>query len=538
MSRKATRLQFGENLPSESPKNPVPEVIPGETAKGIYKRMEAARQPYIDRAEEAALYTIPSIFPKAGSNSTTTFVTPYQSLGARGLNNLANQILLAILPPNTPFFRLDIKEDKKRKAEENGVPSIISDIQLQLSQREQSILKYMANRQYSPTVGEGLKQLIVAGNYCFYAPPKEGGLKGYRLSNYVLNRDGLGSIVTLITKDIFTYATLPEDVQKLLTGEHKPDEEQVVYTYVTLKDDRYYSYQEIDGVKIPGHDNNYPKDSLPWIPIRMTKVDGEDYGRGYIEENIGDLRSLEGISKAIVEYAAVCSRIIWLTNPTGMTQPRKLAKAKTGDFVPGRKSDVEALTLDKYNDFRVAKEVQTDLKQDLSFAFLMQNAVQRDAERVTAEEIKVVARQLEQGLGGIYSLLSQELQLPLVRQAIVQMENLRMLEPLPEGYVETSIVTGIEAIGRGQDLDKLDMLLKYIVELEAKGYMKLGGFLKVIITALGINAELNALIKSEEEYQQEIMQQRQMELATKAAPQIAGGAMQMVQNQQQQGGNQ
>ncbi|WP_416142518.1 portal protein [Escherichia coli] len=43
------------------------------------------------------------------------------------------------------------------------------------------------------------------------------------------------------------------------------------------------------------------------------------------------------------------------------------------------------------------------------------SAVQRTGERVTAEEIRYVASELEDTLGGVYSILSQELQLPLVR---------------------------------------------------------------------------------------------------------------------------
>lgn len=47
---------------------------------------------------------------------------------------------------------------------------------------------------------------------------------------------------------------------------------------------------------------------------------------------------------------------------------------------------------------------------------LLNSAVQRNGERVTAEEIRYVAGELEDTLGGVYSLLSQELQLSLIRR--------------------------------------------------------------------------------------------------------------------------
>lgn len=53
------------------------------------------------------------------------------------------------------------------------------------------------------------------------------------------------------------------------------------------------------------------------------------------------------------------------------------------------------------------------IESRLSYAFMLNSAVQRSGERVTAEEIRYVANELEDTLGGIYSILSQELQLPL-----------------------------------------------------------------------------------------------------------------------------
>ncbi|MBX9279900.1 portal protein, partial [Klebsiella pneumoniae] len=77
-------------------------------------------------------------------------------------------------------------------------------------------------------------------------------------------------------------------------------------------------------------------------------------------------------------------------------------------------------------------------------------------ERVTAEEIRYVASELEDTLGGVYSILSQELQLPLVRVLLKQLQATQQIPELPKEAVEPTISTGLEAIGRGQDLDKLE----------------------------------------------------------------------------------
>lgn len=511
-----------------------------ETARSIYVRLEAERKPYIDRAEESAGLTIPSLFPKTSDTSSTAYKTPYQSLGARGVNNLASQLLLAIMPANTPFFRLDVTEEAKKSLNNQQVQGsgILSDIQYALSKCEQNIMKYYGSRQFSVTILEGLRQILVAGNYLFFMPPKEGGIKGYRLNNYVIERDGLGKPFNIVARDTMSFASLSKDLKAMATKsqDRKASDKVDIYTHIYLDEttDGYYcSYQELDGVMIPGSDQKYPEDKTPWIPIRMVKVDGENYGRGYVEEIIGDLTSLEGLSKAIVEYSAVASRIIFLVNPNGVTQARKVNNAKNGDYVAGKKEDIQAMTLDKYNDFRVAKETADGLKSELSLSFLLNSAVQRNAERVTAEEIRYVARELEQGLGGIYSILSQELQLPLVRCTIAQLQNMSQLAEFPKGTVEPAITTGIEALGRGQDLTKLENFLSIFQQIPgSERYMKLGGLIKTFATALSI--DVNDLVRTEEEVQAMVQQEQQAELAKQVAPQIAGGAVQ--QELQQQGG--
>ena len=46
----------------------------------------------------------------------------------------------------------------------------------------------------------------------------------------------------------------------------------------------------------------------------------------------------------------------------------------------------------------------------------------RSAERVTAEEVRYMAQELETALGGVYSILSQEFQYPFVNLLLGRME--------------------------------------------------------------------------------------------------------------------
>ena len=194
-------------------------------------------------------------------------------------------------------------------------------------------------------------------------------------------------------------------------------------------------------------------------------MDGEHYGRSHCEEYLGDLRSLENLTESIVKFAMISSKVIGMVNPNGITQVRRLVKAQTGDFVPGRKQDIEFLQLEKAADFSVAKNVADAIEARLSFCFMLNSAVQRTGERVTAEEIRYVAGELEDTLGGVYSILSQELQLPIVRVLLVQLQATSMIPDLPREAIEPTVNTGMEALGRGQALDKLNRFIQAILPI-------------------------------------------------------------------------
>ncbi|MFK9938712.1 portal protein, partial [Klebsiella pneumoniae] len=186
----------------------------------------------------------------------------------------------------------------------------------------------------------------------------------------------------------------------------------------------------------------------------------------------------------------ITAKVIGLVDPAGITQVRRLTAAQSGAFVPGRKQDIEFLQLEKSGDFTVAKNVSDTIEARLSYAFMLNSAVQRTGERVTAEEIRYVASELEDTLGGVYSILSQELQLPLVRVLLKQLQATQQIPELPKEAVEPTISTGLEAIGRGQDLDKLERCIaawSALKALEGDDDLNLANLKLRIANAIGLD---------------------------------------------------
>ena len=423
-----------------------------EGAKAAYDRLVNERAPYVTRAENNAKVTIPSTFPKESDNASTNFVSPYQSVGARGLNNLAGKLTLAMFPVGEPFFKLNINEFALKSV---GDPEVLQQAQIGLSLVERVALRYIEGAGFRPTVFELSKQLLVAGNACIYMPPGEQKVKLYKLHAYVCERDTLGTVMQVVTKDVVAVINLPEEVRKALAInlDDEPNAKVDLYThcYRDTESDQWLSYQEIDGELVAGSENTFPANACPWLPVRLYKVDGESYGRSFVEEYLGDLTSLENLSQSIVEFAQAASKVLFLVEPQGQTSARRLTKAPNGGFVAGRKQDITVFQLEKYNDFQVAKSTADGIEQRLGFAFLLNSAVQRSGERVTAEEIRYVANELEATMGGVYSVLSGEFQKPLVERLLVDLQLTRKIPDLPSEAVEPTVITGLDAIGRGQE---------------------------------------------------------------------------------------
>ena len=96
---------------------------------------------------------------------------------------------------------------------------------------------------------------------------------------------------------------------------------------------------------------------------------------------------------------------------------------------------------------------------------------------------------------------------------------------LPQGSVEPAITTGLEALGRGHDLNKIDMFLQYLQVLppQIQQMVKPEGLLESITNSLGLDTE--GIIKTQEELQAEMQQQQQMALEQQVAPQVAQQVM-------------
>ena len=494
-------------------------------ARERYESLRGVRAMFLDVAREASHLTLPYLI-KYDSDYTEThkrLITPWQSVGAKCVTNLAAKLMLALLPAQTTFFKLQVRDDKLG---EEMDPTIRSELDLSFSKIERMIMDYINAQNDRVVVHTALKHLIVSGNALLYMGPN--GMKNYPLNRFVINRDGDGNVLEIVTKELISRRVLRAEYGNLEAFEKtKPnaamaesgvigqvsDEGVEVYTYVRMNKQRtkWEWHQEVFDFILPGSRSTAPKDASPWIPLRYNVVDGEDYGRGRVEEFLGDFKSLEALSQAITEGSAAAAKVVFLVSPSSTTKPQTIANAGNGAIVQGRPDDVAVIQVGKTADFKTAYEMINQLSQRLLEAFMVLNV--RQSERTTAEEVRLTQLEVEQSLGGLFSLLTTEFLVPYLSRTMLLLQRKGQLPKIPKDMVRSQVVAGINAIGRGQDFQSLVQFITTIAQTMGPEaimqYIQPNEYIMRLAAAGGIDV-LN-LVKTQQQLQQEKQQNLQMQ---------------------------
>jgi len=480
-------------------------------ARERYSKLSTNRSQFLDTAIECSELTLPYLVQHDNNSKGRVHLTqPWQSVGAKAVVTLAAKLMLSLLPPATTFFKLQVRDDKLG---EEMPPEIRSELDLSFSKMERMVMDYIAASSDRVVVHQALKHLIVSGNALIYMG--KDGLKHYPLQRYVVNRDGNGNVIEIVTKELISRqilgVELPDKKPNDPNGDYSSDDDDVeVYTCVKLdeKSGRWTWHQEADDMILPDSRSTAPKNTSPWLVLRFNTVDGEDYGRGRVEEFIGDLRSLNGLSQALVEGSAAAAKVVFLVSPSATTKPQTLSKAGNGAIIQGRPEDVGVVQVGKTADFATAAQLAQQIERRILDAFLVLNV--RQSERTTAEEVRLTQMELDQQLGGIYSLLTVEFLEPYLRRTLLVLQRSNQIPKLPKDLVRPKIVAGVNALGRGQDREALTTFITTIAQtLGPESLMKFVNpdeAIKRLAAAQGIDY-LN-LIKSQEQLQQEAQQQQ------------------------------
>ena len=497
-----------------------------------YEALRSYREEFLDVAVECSTLTLPYLIRYDDRRHETfkTLFTPWQSVGAKAVTTLAAKLMLALLPPQTTFFKLQINDSKL------GVDlpaEARSELDVSFSKIERMVMDKINASSDRVVIHQAMKHLIVGGNALLYM--SKDGIKHFPLNRYVVQRDGNGNVIEIVTKELID-KKLVKDIPEprpnavgddgMKMGGIQDDVE--IYTHVKLDGGQWRWHQEVWGMTIPDSRGSAPKNSSPWIVLRFNTVDGEDYGRSRVEEFLGDLRALESLSQALVEGSAAAAKVVFVVSPSSTTKPQTLAQAGNGAIVQGRPDDIGVVQVGKTADFATASQMAQSLERRIGDGFLQLNI--RQSERTTAEEVRLTQLELEQQLGGIFSLLTVEFLVPYLNRTMMVLQRNREIPKIPKGLVNPSIVAGVNALGRGQDRESLTQFITTIAQTMGPEalvkYVDPSEYIKRLAAAQGIDM-LN-LVKDEQMLQKEMEEQQaaaQQQSLVDQAGQLAGSPL-------------
>lgn len=502
--------------------------VPVGQAASRYASGRTDRDPFLTRARRCASLTIPSLFRAEGDNGSTDQEVPWNSAGAYMVSNLAAKVILALFPAGRPPMKL--KQDRKSamdlmKLPEDERGKLKADIDKGLSMVEQEFVEAMDEDGDRARLNIAALKLIVGGNHGIQLYP-DGTIRGVSLDRFCTWRDPSGNLLEFVIADPLAWETLPEDIKAACKErgyqEAAPGSkaEITVYTHGLLSGGKWTVYQEVCGFEVAASRASYVPEALPFLFLPWILLDGENYGRSYVELYEGDLQTVEGNTQTVAEGSAALAMFLRFVHPGGLTSKKAVAEARNGDVLTGRAEDVTTLQGNKGADFQSALSITQDAANRLSRAFLLNSAVQRGGERVTAEEIRFVAQELEDALGGVYSQQVVTWQTPYVRLKMRYLQRTGRVTPLPQSTVKVTIIAGMAALGRNAELQALDSFIGGSAQVIGPEAVQQAVNPRVYMTrraaALGISTE--GLVYSEEDAAQRMQAQMQQQLLQQAAP--------------------
>lgn len=527
-------------------------------AKDEYDDLAKDRQGTLDKARELSAISIPSVMPPDGYRSGDNLPPPNQSVNSWLVNTLASKLMLVAMPPNKPCLKFNVLEHRLQQAVEDD-PELWSEIELALSRREETHRTRLESTFIRSAYTWSSKLLLVAGNSLWQQTNLDHPVV-HRMDSYVVKRNTKGEQLLVILKERIRFSDLSGPDKQLVrlvqsqkgispSSANPRDEFVDIYTVQRLdvegeedSDKTWRYWQEFEGTMIPGTEVEAPFETPPMYASWLIPRYGENWGGSYLEEYEGDLYIVENHHGSINDGAEAAA-LLWLfVKPGAPTSKKTIEEARNGKLMTGVADDITAFRLEKTNDFAFVKDNLEGTIRRLAAAFLSYVSIQRDAERVTAEEWQRLAGELDQAMGGLYSTLSQSHQRYVIRRFVaLHEEKDQSIPPLPEGIVSLAVVTGIDALGRTSELEALmtgARLLKEVVPPEVLAQeINFSDFIRRVFAALGVKPD--GLLKSRKQVadesataQNSAMQQTLLEKGTTPVAKAGADAIaQMVTNQ-------
>lgn len=437
--------------------------------KKLYDEYKTDRDKFLSPAEVFSRMTLPWILPEGGTRGEYDDQHGWQSIGARLLNHLSNKIANTLFPANKSYFKAELTPAALTGLLAEGFKG--TDLNAHLAKIQDNARNEAEKLGAAVARIEASKHLLIGGNVCIYTPmlksansnyPFEDKMQVIPLSHYVCKRDNNSNLLDFITfqeKEVREFDPVTKLKLQAAANRgktYKLSEKIKVYTRAHLVKGMYEITQCVKDIPIGDKQLIHPF-YLPWNCLIWNKRYGQHYGGGLVEDYAGSFFKLEFLNEALTKGLMLMADIKYLVKHGATLDIDELENSEMGDILAGNLEEIGVLQLEKYADFTPIREVVKETERELGSAFLLNSANRRDAERVTTYELRLDAQEMEVTLGGVYSMFAEDWQKPEAR-ALIKRLDMR----LNETVIEPTVSTGLNALGKLNDLDKMHQFTEFM----------------------------------------------------------------------------
>jgi len=437
----------------------------------VWSSMSADIHDLEERCEQYAEWTLPHICPREETKHSEQ-TRGNVAIGARLVNHLSNRVVDTMFPSDRPFFRLPLSAEAQERltaenADEQKIAEFTAEVRKATTAAEQAGMRKLNVTKYRPVAVLAVQHLCITGNAMINRHDDDTRTV-YGIKDFRAKRDMKGQLVKAILRDGKKFSTLPEELQMALkekkSKDYLPETPVTLYTYFYWEDNRWHRIQGVDNVIVMSTKRSYVKKDFPLIDLVWNLSRGEDYGRGLVEDYSVTFHNVDVTTLAMIDLIGIAADFKFLVNPSSQIDIEEWNDAARGAYMPGMKDDISVPDFPKRMEISIMAEAIAKWERELAQAFLMNSAAVRDAERVTAEEIRFYARELESAFGGLYSRLALEWQ---QREAEYLVSQIDFGDDADISIFDVVVTTGLESLSREGELDNLRLAIADLQMLDA-----------------------------------------------------------------------
>jgi hypothetical protein len=438
-----------------------------------YERMTAARQPALDEARRMSAAIMPFLYPPEGTTDVYALDSANQSLIAAGVQNLAYALTATICPPNAKFFArrllpslaksIEAFQAQLPEEEQTEMSSVLAQNNNDLVARDETIRQFIKTTPDVENFDWSMVHAIVAGEVVFGKPTLDTS-KVYTLENFVAEFDSAGDQVEVIVRDFIHPSKFsPEDLETLfgssdleLYDSPEADITEIpVYTRQIRRFDHWEIQVEVAGQRFKKMEGQEELDSPPFIALPFFLFPNHKYGVAWCTYNKGAINQFENVSLSLNEMIKIaCDYHVVVPPESKITQAELAAPGPKYHF--GTTVATQLITADIAKNLQVVEARWEKAAQEIMRLFLMNEAVRREAERVTKEEIQTMMQGLRNLLGGLYLSTARRFQRPYAARMDRLMVRAGRIPELPSDSTELVLTAGVETLEAVEELNAHD----------------------------------------------------------------------------------